>query len=148
VYAAQGKTATAIESYTQAQAIVPLPDYAGALYDLYLKQGNKAEANRQMAMIDTIDKLAKANGEKVNRNLALIYADHDHRVDRALELAQAELDSRQDIYTYDALAWALFKNGKYQEATAAIEKAIRFHTPEPMFRYHAEKIQAAMEGTK
>jgi hypothetical protein len=96
-----------------------------------------------MAMIDTIDHLAKANGEKVNRNLALIYADHDHRVDRALELARAELDSRQDIYTYDALAWALFKNGKYPEAKAAIEKATRFHTPEPAFQYHAEKIREA-----
>jgi tetratricopeptide (TPR) repeat protein len=143
VYAAQGKTGPAIESFTQAQAIVPLPDYASALYDLYSKQGNKAEADRQMAMIDTIDHLAKANGEKVNRNLALIYADHDHRVDRALELAQAELDSRQDIYTYDALAWALFKNGKYPEAKAAIEQAIRFHTPEPAFQYHAEKIREA-----
>jgi Flp pilus assembly protein TadD len=70
-------------------------------------------------------------------------------VDRALELAQAELDSRQDIYTYDALAWALYKNGKYPEAEAAMEKAIRLHTPEPTFRMHAEKIREAVaEATK
>jgi tetratricopeptide (TPR) repeat protein len=144
VYKAEDKTSAAIESFTQAQAIVPLPDYAAALYDLYLQQGKKAEADRQMAMIDTIDRLAKANGEKVNRNLALIYADHDHRVDRALELAQAELDSRQDIYTFDALAWALYKNGKYPEAEAAMEKAVRLHTPEPAFRMHAEKIREAV----
>jgi tetratricopeptide (TPR) repeat protein len=143
VYTAQGKISEAIESFTQAQAIVPLPDYSAALYDLYLRQGKQTEANRQMATIDTIDKLAKANGEKVNRNLALIYADHDHRVDRALELAQAELDSRQDVYTYDALAWALYKNGKYAEAAAAIDKAVRFHTPEPAFQVHAQKIHEA-----
>ena len=148
--AAQGKSDEAVASYLRAQAIVPLPDYAAGLYDLYLKAGKKDEAARQLATLDTIDALGKANGEKVNRNLALIFADHDHKLGRALELAQAELEFRQDVYTYDALAWALFKNGKVAEAGKAIEKALRLNTPEPMFAMHAKEIReaGAAEGTK
>ncbi len=147
--AAQGRVSDAVASFTRAQAIVPLPDYAAGLYDLYLKAGNKAEAAKQMATIDAIDALAKANGEKVNRNLALIFADRDHKLDRALELAQAELEFRQDVYTYDALAWALFKNGKVGEASKAMEKALRLNTPEPSFAMHAKAIrEARMEAAK
>ena len=66
-------------------------------------------------------------------------------VRRALELAQAELDYRQDIYTYDALAWALYKNKRYDEAGKALEKAVRLSTPEPMFQEHGRKIAAAIK---
>ena len=55
-----------------------------------------------------LDKVSRATGEKANRNLVLAFADHDIKLDRALELAQGELEFRRDIYSYDALAWALF----------------------------------------
>ncbi|HLX42319.1 MAG TPA: tetratricopeptide repeat protein, partial [Bryobacteraceae bacterium] len=95
-------------------------------------------------LIDVIDNLGQAAKEKANRNLALIYADHDHRVDRALELATAELDVRRDIYTYDALAWALFKNKKFAEAEKAITEAMKLSTPEPAFYYHAGMIASGL----
>ena len=138
----------AIESYKRAQASTPLPDYAAALYDLYRDSGQTAEAEKQMELIDAIDKIGQAAQERANRNVAMIYADHDHRVDRALELAQAELDVRRDIYTYDALAWALYKNRKYPDAAKAIADALKLGTPEPMFYYHAEKIALANGQTK
>jgi tetratricopeptide (TPR) repeat protein len=146
--ASQGKTAAAIDSYRKAQAITPFPDYAAALYDLYMQTGRKAGAEQQMALIDTIDTLSKANGEKVNRNLALIYSDHDRKLERALQLAQAELEVRRDIYTYDALAWALYKNGRLSEAAKAMEQATKLSTPEPSFRMHAEKIHEALASTQ
>jgi hypothetical protein len=60
-----------------------------------------------------------------NRDLALFYADHDIKLDEALALAHKEFEVRHDIYTWDALAWALYKNGKYQEASDAIDNALR-----------------------
>ena len=57
-----------------------------------------------------------------NRDLALFYADHDMKLAEALDLAQKELEVRHDIYTWDALAWALYKNGKLTEAAKASEK--------------------------
>jgi tetratricopeptide (TPR) repeat protein len=78
-----------------------------------------------------------------DRTLALIYADQDRHLDRALSLAEKELESRRDVYTYDALAWALYKNKRYADAEAAIAKAMSMGTPEPMFFYHAGMIAYA-----
>jgi len=33
------------------------------------------EAKKQIELIEVVDRLAQANGEKTNRNLAIIYAD-------------------------------------------------------------------------
>jgi tetratricopeptide (TPR) repeat protein len=144
VQAAQGKTTEAIAHYKRAQASVPLPDYAAALYALYLQSGKPEEAEKQLALIDVVDRLARATGEKTNRNLALIYADRGDHLDRALELIHEELKVRQDVYTYDALAWALYKNKQYSEAQRATERAIKMDTPEPAFYYHAGMIALAL----
>jgi tetratricopeptide (TPR) repeat protein len=147
VQAAQGKLPEAITSYKRAQASVPLPDYAAALHALYLQTGKRAEANQQLELVDVVDQLALAAGEKTNRNLALIYAGLDRRLERALELVREELKERQDVYTYDALAWVLYKQKKYGEAQQAIERALKMGTPEPAFHYHAGMIAAA-QGRK
>jgi tetratricopeptide (TPR) repeat protein len=143
-YAAQGKTAEAIESYKRAQSVVPLVEYAGALQDLYALAGKPDEARKQAEMVDMIDKMEQATGLSVNRNLAMAYADRDRKLDRALALAEGELGGRADIYTYDALAWTLYKNKKYEEAGKAKEKALELGTPEPAFYYHAGMIERAL----
>jgi tetratricopeptide (TPR) repeat protein len=146
--AARDDVRAAIVSFERAQASTPLPDYAAALYDLYLSAGQAKKAEEQMDLIDVIDKMGQAAKEKANRNLAMIYSDHDHRVDRALELATAELDGRGDIYTYDALAWALYKNKKFAEAEKAMSEAMKLGTPEPMFYYHAGMIARELGKNK
>jgi tetratricopeptide (TPR) repeat protein len=146
--AAKGQFKVAIASYERAQASTPLPDYAAALYDLYTIQKDTKNAKKQLEMIDVIDQINKNSGEVTNRNVAMIFADHDWHLDRALELATAELDVRKDIYSYDALAWALYKNKKFAEADQAMAKALRMGTPEPAFYYHAEQIAAANGKTK
>jgi tetratricopeptide (TPR) repeat protein len=133
----------AIESYRRAQQITPMPDYAAALFDLYTRLGQSREAKQQKDLIDTIDAVSKASGERANRNLVLIFADHDWKLDRALELAEGELEFRRDVYSYDALAWALYKNGRIAEAREAIEKALKLGTPETMFHEHARLILEA-----
>ena len=61
----------------------------------------------------------------------------------ALDLAKAELEVRGDIYTYDALAWAQFKNGQSAEAEKTMANALKLDTPEPAMLYHAGMIAAA-----
>ncbi|MBV9743288.1 MAG: tetratricopeptide repeat protein [Acidobacteriia bacterium] len=147
VLAETGDVEGAIASYRRAQEITPLPDYAAALYDLYRKNGQSALAAKQMDLLDAIDKLARANGEKANRNLVFAFADHDIKLDRALELAIGELEFRKDIYSYDALAWALYKNHRYAEAQEYMQKALRLNTPEPTFQVHAKAIAQALQRT-
>ncbi len=141
--AAKSETRAAIESYRRAQSITPLPDYAAALYDLYSASGQNEDARRQRETIELIDRLAVANNEKVNRNLSLIFSGHGWNLKRALELARAELDFRRDVYTYDALAWALYKNGDFAAADDAMTKALQPGAPEPQFFYHASLIARA-----
>ena len=143
-YAAQGKIADAIQSYQRAQAAVPLVEYAAALEDLYTLAGKPEEARKQGEMVDMIDKMEQAAGLNANRNLAMAYADHDRHLQRALELVQKELSGRRDIYTYDALAWTLYKNKKYAEADQAKQKALELGTAEPAFFYHAALIERAL----
>ncbi len=138
--AARGDLKAAIVSFERAQASTPLPDYAAALYDLYTATGETKKAKDQLDLVDLTEKLGRSYGETANRNLAMIYADHDLHVERALELATAELNVRRDIYTYDTLAWALYKNGKVAEAEKAIQEALKLGTPEPMFYFHAGMI--------
>jgi tetratricopeptide (TPR) repeat protein len=110
---------------------------------IYEAMGKTSEAERQRKLLDVIDKLGQANGEKGNRVLALAYADENRLLPRALELARGELETRKDVYTYDALSWVLFRSGKQKEAEEASAKALAFHTPEPMFLYHAGVITIA-----
>src|SRR5215813_2003912 len=144
VHAAQGKPAAAIEDLKRAQSMAPMVEYAAALEDLYSARGQHEEAGKQRDMIEAIDRLEQASGQQANRTLSVIYSDRDRKLDRALELARAELKVRRDVYTYDALAWALYKNKRYEESGKAIEKALRLGTPEPSFHIHAGLIAAAM----
>jgi tetratricopeptide (TPR) repeat protein len=148
VEAAQGQIEPAIRNYERAQSIVPMVEYAAALEDLYTAAGITVKARAQRELIEAIEKLGKATNEKTNRNLALALADHKRDLDLALDLIQAEIPTRGDVYTWDALAWVLFNNGRLEEAKAATAKALRFATPEPVFYYHAGKIALASGDDK
>ena len=136
----QGRYAEAIKLYQSAIAVVPMPMYVSELGDLYSKAGNMAEAKKQYQLVEYIGMLGHINQVLHNRDLALFYADHDIKLDEALALARKEFEVRHDIYTWDALAWALYKNGKYQEASDAMEHALRPGTRDALLFFHAGMI--------
>lgn len=148
VAAARGQVDEAIRHYQRAQSVVPLVEYAGALEDLYIAAGMAGKAHEQQQLIETIQKLGRAANEKTNRNLALLLADHDRHLDVALNLMETEIPVRGDVYTWDALSWVLFKNGRRAEARAASLKALKFGTPEPLFFYHAARIAEGVGDEK
>lgn len=145
VQIAGGDPKGAIENYKRAQQITPLPDYAAALYELYTQTRQPDLARLQIALLDAIDRISRATGETANRNLVFAFSDLDIKLDRALELANGELAFRRDIYSYDALAWALYKNHRYAEAQEYMQKAMALKTPEPLFQKHAEAISQALQ---
>lgn len=141
--ASDGKFDEAIVDLKKAQAVIPLPDYAAALEAIYARLGRTAEAEQQRRLLDAIDRLGQANGEKGNRALAVAYADEGRNLERAVALAAGEMDTRHDIYAYDALSWALFRAGRQTEAAAASAKAMETKAQEPMLLYHAGVIALA-----
>lgn len=139
--AAAGDWQQAIEFYQRAQELVPTPDGAIALGDLYTKLGRTDEARRQYEKFET---LAGASGGTYAVKRAVFMADHDTRLDEAVELARRERAARSDIYTCDALAWTLFKKGRHQEAASAITEAMRIGTKDARIFYHAGMIYHAL----
>ncbi|MBV9266814.1 MAG: hypothetical protein JO061_11660, partial [Acidobacteriaceae bacterium] len=99
----------------------------------------------QEGLIETIEKLGAVNNERTNRNLALALADHNRHLKTALNLMEAEIPVRGDVYTWDAFAWVLYRNGQLEQAKAASAKALQLGTPEPLFYYHASKIALAAQ---
>jgi tetratricopeptide (TPR) repeat protein len=140
VRAAQGRYVDTVRLYKQAIAKVPYPEYAAALGDIYRKLGQLDDAKKQYELVEFIGHLSQINQQIHNRDLALFYADHDLKLSESLALAQKELEVRRDIYTWDVLAWSLFKNDKLQEAGEAISRALEQGTKDPQLFFHAGMI--------
>ncbi|HKW31711.1 MAG TPA: tetratricopeptide repeat protein [Candidatus Acidoferrum sp.] len=138
--AAQGRYSEAAELYRKALTIIPLPVYAAALGDIYTEMGQTEEAKKQYDLVDLIAKLNALNQQLFRRELASFYAEHNVHLREALELAQSELQQRQDVYTWDVLAWARFKNGDTTEAVEAVSHALAQGTKDPIFFFHAGMI--------
>ena len=145
--AAEGDYAGAIELFRAAQQSVPLPEYAAMLEALYRRTGQRQMADRELELIDAVDRLMPLNGETMNRNLAVIFADEDRKLDRALELAEMEFKVRNDVFTHDVLSWVQFKRKHYKEAAAASEIALQQGTADSMLYYHAGLIELARDRT-
>ncbi len=141
VRAAQGRYDEAIDLYRQVLAIISQPATLAALGDLYAKTGEAEPAQRQYDTVEFIATLAAINQQVYNRELALFYANHDLKLEYALELASAELEVRKDIYGYDALAWTLYKNNRFDEAAEAMDQAMKLGTKDAMLYFHSGMIQ-------
>jgi tetratricopeptide (TPR) repeat protein len=136
---AAGDLEAAAEFYKRAVERVPLPDYAAALGDLYTRLGRAEDARQQYELVEFVERTG-AQGGTYTRQLALFWADHDTRLDEALEVARRERAARQDIYASDLLAWCLYKKGQYAEAKSAMTEALRLGTRDPRLLYHAGMI--------
>jgi tetratricopeptide (TPR) repeat protein len=142
--AAAGRIDDAIAAYEAAVAIVPSPRLVAALGDLYALAGRPEQAEEQYDTVLLIAELASQDGAVVyDRDLARFLADHEREVDRAVELARAELAVRPDAYGYDTLAWALYASGDIGGAIEAIEPALEAGLADAQVLYHAGMIHAA-----
>ena len=140
VEAGRGDYPDAIDSYQKAVAVVPQIEAVAALGDLYALSGRKADAQEQFTLAEQIDKIQKANGVRGGWQMSLFRANHSQKLPEALRDAQDEYKTRKNVYAADALAWCLYKSGRYAEASAMSRAALREHTPEADFLFHAGMI--------
>jgi tetratricopeptide (TPR) repeat protein len=102
--------------------------------------GRSEEAKKAFAEFEQKSLLETQRPDNSNRELTFYYADHAHRPAEALRVAQREAAQRHDVYTQDALAWALYVNGQYAEARRQIERALAVGIRDARFFYHAGAI--------
>jgi tetratricopeptide (TPR) repeat protein len=137
---AQGRVHRAIRSYAWVVERFPSPEYVIALGDLYAESGRSRPAGRQYALVRAEERLFRANGVNVDLELAVFDADHGRPVD-ALAAARAEWGRRHSINVADALAWALYANGRYRQAVPYARAALSLGTRNALFMFHAGMIQ-------
>jgi tetratricopeptide (TPR) repeat protein len=139
---AAGDLPTALARFARAAAIVPLPEYVIALGETQEASGDLKAAANSYALARAETALFQANGVVVDLELALFEADHGNAA-TALTLAEAAYADRPTLRAADALAWALFKNGRLGEARTRSAEALRLGTRDPILLYHAGAIAAA-----
>ena len=102
-------------------------------------------AGRAADAAATYARAERAGRRSDPRALAMYYADRDREHEAAVTLARRELAQRpDDIYTLDALAWALCRAGQLDEAARLIDRARRIHTRDARFAFHAGMIALAL----
>jgi tetratricopeptide (TPR) repeat protein len=140
VRAAQGRDTEAIELLEQAVSHAPQPGSLVALGDLYTRRSRLEAAERVYRQAEAIAKYP-GNEAAYRRELAVFYADHGRNLPQALSLAQQDLASRPDIHGYDTLAWTLYKSGRFEEAAAAMTRAMALGTVDGVLYVHAALIE-------
>jgi tetratricopeptide (TPR) repeat protein len=140
VRAAQGDMDGAIQYVNQAVTIMPLPEFLITLGDLYHATGRQHEANQQYRLVSAIETLHRANGVDMDMEIALFNADHDQNLEETLALARKGYAKRPSIHAADALAWAFYKNGNYEEAQRYSARALQLGSKDPLKLFHAGMI--------
>jgi tetratricopeptide (TPR) repeat protein len=140
---AEGDLQGAIALFARASEIVPLPEYVIALGDTQAAAGLTDEAAASFALARAEILLFEASGVVVDLDFALFEADHGDPA-RALDLAEAAYETAPTIRAADAVAWALHRLGRDAEAGSYIEEALRLGSRDPLLRYHAGAVGAAL----
>ena len=133
----------AIEWAKKAAAMVPAPETIALLGDAYAAIGESAKAKIQYAIIEDMGTLEKSQGVIYDRQRALFNAEHNRDLPEAIALARGELKARRDIYSFDTLAWVLYKSGKFDEAQKLMQPALAQGTKDATLFFHAGMIANA-----
>lgn len=127
----------AAELFGRAHQASPLVETAWLLGDAREAAGDHDGAARAWAE-------AEREGKKTDpRTLSLFWSTKGTHADEAVALARKEYEVRKDVYTEDALAWALYRSGKLAEASEHVVHARRLGTPDARLVYHEGAIRIA-----
>jgi len=120
-----------------AEAANPQPDVRWALADALRAAGRDGEA----APVERA--LEREGGARDPRTLALYLSTRGTAPGRAVDLARRELALRADVFTEDALAWALARAGRVDEAAPHMARALAEGTRDGRLFLHGGLIAAA-----
>ncbi|HVF08597.1 MAG TPA: tetratricopeptide repeat protein [Actinomycetota bacterium] len=140
---ARGDRDEAIMRYEEVVARLPLPEYVIALGDAYAATGDAETAAQKYEIVRLEQQLFSSNGVNTDLELALFDADHG-RPEAALRAARAEWERRRSVHVADALAWALYADGRPEEAQRYSKHALSLGTRNASFLFHAGMIQLAL----
>lgn len=84
--------------------------------------------------------LASSQAGPPHREWLLWQIDHGEQLPQIIERASHDVVQRPDVYGYDLLGWALYRDNRPQEARTMLKKAQLLGTRDPLIAAHAEVI--------
>lgn len=142
---AQGDLKTALDLYQKAARQQLKPEYSLAIYDLAQRLQLPAETRRQVTLLNAMARQDEKDGGLNRRLFAQFYAEQPGRARDAERLARLEIQTRPDIYSADTLAWVLYRQGKFLDATQLMQQALKLGTLDLALRQHAHTIFSAVK---
>ena len=136
----QKRYADAVELLKQRYEGAPHAENLYELAEALQLAGRTQEAEKAFAEFEKKSILESYRADNSNRELIFYYADHANESAKALEVAKREYASRHDVYTLDAYAWALYVNGRFEEARKQIEAALAAGIRDAKLFRHAGEI--------
>ncbi len=144
VLAARGNVADANFSLDRLIARLPLPGALGMRADVARASGDTKGAMSTDQLVDASVALFRANGAVVDAELAVLLADRGRTSSAdAVQAATRAYADRRTIFTSDAMAWALFVNGRAADALPYAHAAVRSAPAVASVRWHAAAVFAA-----
>jgi tetratricopeptide (TPR) repeat protein len=132
----RGRFGAAVGQARRAADAIPTAQAVSLLADLLERTGRKAEARRQRATVGVVEQLLRASGVRVDLESAVYRADNRIRPAETVDLARKARAARPSIYGDDALAWALVRAGRCDEALPLAARALRLGTRDPLLFFH------------
>ena len=100
--------------------------------------GRQQESDRMFLAFET--SIAAVDGSAWHRQWRLALLDRGVQRVEVLSQAAAELQTRQDVYGWDLYAWALYHNGRIEDARRAMREALRWGTEDRLLVAHAKVL--------
>lgn len=108
--------------------------------------GSEAAAEAAYVESERLEREGWAQEQPQPGALARFLAERGRNTAEAVKLAETAAAERQDINTFDALAWSYYRVGRIDDAVKAMAKATRTGSADPRIRCHATVITAAASG--
>jgi tetratricopeptide (TPR) repeat protein len=144
IAAARGELERAIGLMRRVTHIYPTPAYLALYGDLLQASGDTAGARRAYETVVAEDQLFRAGGVLPDVEITLFFADRGLKPARNVAIAREQHASRPSVRVADALAWALYADGRPQRAIAYSNEALRLGTKDALFYFHHGMISKAL----
>lgn len=119
----------AMQLLDAAQKMVPEVSFVEMKAEIEQARGNTAGVTSLLATIDTMMNEDEQAGHVNHSDRALLYARFNYKSEAALEHARKDIAMRPDNITSQyAMAYTLYRNGKFDEAQKYMNKALRMNT--------------------
>ncbi|MFF3400983.1 hypothetical protein ACFYW6_20965 [Streptomyces sp. NPDC002659] len=142
---ALGRTDEAFRDYQAALDRVERPEYALAAGELYQAQGLDGDAATQYEQLRTTAERAGADDVVDEVALGLFEADHGDPETAVRRLKAEWARGHLNVYTADALGWALYRAGRPGEALPYARRASEQGLRSALFTYHRGEIERALK---